>query len=343
LNKPEIASKLLADNAISKESYERIEAGRFSALFSLNFELKTLLYCGVLLLSSGIGVLVYKNIDTIGHMAIILFIAAVSAACFVYCMRKANSYSNNKVVSPGILFDYILLFGCLTFVSFLGYLQYEYSVFGNHNDWVALTSALLFFACAYYFDHLGVLSLAITTLATYVGIAITPIELLRSNDFNGDAIIYSGLLLGFALIGLSWALNKRSIKKHFTYTYINFASHMLFVFCLAGLFRFSGALFPLIFFGLVGVVIWQAFSERSFYFLLIAILYGYIGVSYLVINFLFMSNHGGDAGLSLAFLYFISSSIGIIFYLISCSKKLKLTPGPSLPVERGDANTLNHE
>ncbi|HTB08152.1 MAG TPA: DUF2157 domain-containing protein, partial [Bacteroidia bacterium] len=199
MNDKEIAASLLADNTISEASYKKIDVSRSSALFSLNFELKTLLYAGVLLLSSGLGVLIYKNIDSIGHMAIILFIAAISTGCFVYCIRKSIPYSNNKVESPGIMFDYTLLFGCLTFVSFVGYLQFQYTVFGNYDDLAALIPALVFFAAAYYFDHLGVLSMAITTFAAYIGIAITPLELLKNNDFSGDRLIYSGLVLGLFL------------------------------------------------------------------------------------------------------------------------------------------------
>ncbi len=323
MNEKDIASKLLADNSISSESFNKIESARTSTLFSLSFELRAVLYCGVLLLSSGLGVLIYKNIDSIGHMAIILFIAAVSAACFVYCIRKSLPYSNLKMNSPGILFDYILLFGCLTFVSFLGYLQYQYSVFGTHNDWVPLISSLLFFAAAYYFDHLGVLSIAITTFAAYIGIAITPLGLIKNNDFSrGYSLIYSGIALGFVLIAVSWALARRNIKKHFTYTYVNFASHMLFVFCLAALFKDGGYIFfvPL-FFALVATVIWQAFSEKSFYFLLIAILYGYIGLSYLVIKNLI--SFSSDGALFTGLFYFIGSSIGIIYFLIKSSKRIK--------------------
>lgn len=322
MNDKGIAAKLLADNSISKDSYQRIETRHSSGLFSLNFELKTLLYAGVLLLSTGLGVLIYKNIDTIGHMAIILFIGTISLLCFAYCTRESKPYSNTKVDSPGMMFDYTLLFGCLTFVSFVGYLQYQYSVFGDHSDWAALVPALVFFAAAYYFDHLGVLSLAITTFAAYIGIAITPLELLKNNDFSSDRLIYSGLVLGAALVGVAWVLSKRNVKKHFTFTYLNFATHMLFVFCLAGLFKNeTPLLFTPVFIALVGVGLWQAISERSFYILLISVLYGYIGLTYLIINYLFHSLN--DNEIIILLFYFIGSSIGVIIYLRRSARKFK--------------------
>ena len=41
-------------------------------IFSLHTELRLLLYLSVLLFTSGIGILIYQNIDSIGHDAIII-------------------------------------------------------------------------------------------------------------------------------------------------------------------------------------------------------------------------------------------------------------------------------
>ena len=53
---------------------------------------------------------------------------------------------------------------------------------------------VVLFFCAYFFDHIGILSLAITNLAAWVGIVVTPAEILKSNDFNSVTIIYTGLV-----------------------------------------------------------------------------------------------------------------------------------------------------
>jgi len=49
--------------------------------------------------------------------------------------------------------------------SFIGYLQYQYSAFGTHYGMATLIPMLALFLIAYYFDHLGILSLAIANLA----------------------------------------------------------------------------------------------------------------------------------------------------------------------------------
>ena len=46
---------------------------------------------------------------------------------------------------------------------------------------------VLFFT-AYYFDHIGVLSMAIVNLAAWLGLAVTPMEILRENDFSNPIL-----------------------------------------------------------------------------------------------------------------------------------------------------------
>src|ERR1700744_4396677 len=123
---------LHTEGLISAESLQKADAAESGRLFSLHWELRLLLYLGVILLTGGLGVLVYKNIDTIGHQAVLAFIALVTIACFFYCARKKPPFSWDKVKAPDSFFDYILLLGCLSLLIFLGYLQHEYNTFGDH-------------------------------------------------------------------------------------------------------------------------------------------------------------------------------------------------------------------
>jgi hypothetical protein len=52
--------------------------------FSIHYELRTLLYLGITLFTGGLGVLIYQNIDTIGHTVIVALIALITLACFGY-------------------------------------------------------------------------------------------------------------------------------------------------------------------------------------------------------------------------------------------------------------------
>ena len=74
--------QLREEGLISPLSFEKIEIEKRSRLFSVHWELRTILYLGILLLTSGLGILVYKNLDTIGHQVILIFIAALCTGCF---------------------------------------------------------------------------------------------------------------------------------------------------------------------------------------------------------------------------------------------------------------------
>ena len=291
---------------------------------SVHWDLKTLLYLGIVLLTTGLGITVYKNIDTIGHDVIIAAIAIACSLCFLYCFKNAKGYSNNKVESAGLWFDYLLLLGCLLLLTFIAYIQYQYNVFGNRLGLATFIPMLLLFAAAYYFDHLGVLSMAVTNLAAWAGIAATPLDILKQNDFGKEQIIYTGLVLGAGLVAMSYFSQRQKIKAHFAFNYKNFGAHLLFISCLAAAFHFENIylIWLLVLAGISFFFYKNALKENSFYFLVITALYAYIGLSYAVIELLFLA--GGDMGpVYLGLIYFIASGIGLIRLLIHYNKILK--------------------
>lgn len=317
-------NKLHAEGLVSDESLGKIKAKAANPLFSVHWELKTLLYLGVLLLSGGLGILVYKNIDTIGHQAILAFIALVSGGCYYYCFKHKAPFANFKAASPNGFFDYILLLGSLTFVSFVAYLQYQYNVFGNRYGLATFIPMVVLFVTAYYFDHLGILSLAITNLAAWFGLTVTPMHMLEANDFDDSRIIFTGLALGVLLIAAAYASQQRSFKAHFAFTYDNFGIHLMLLSSLAAMFHFEEQylLWFLLFAGLVFFSYQKAMRQKSFYFLLITTLYAYVGISYVVVRLLWYGS--SDIGpVYIGLLYFISSGLGLIVFLIRSNKKLK--------------------
>ncbi len=323
--KATIFETLHAEGIISEDSFEKIKAQESKQLLSVHWELKTILYLGVLLLTTGLGIIIYKNIDSIGHQAILAFIALLSAGSFYYCYKTKLPYSVEKVEAPNPFYDYVLILGSLSFITFIGYLQFQFQVFGTRYGLATFIPMLLIFFSAYYFDHLGLLSIAITNLAAWAGIAVTPTRILAQNDFNNQTIIFTGLVLGALLMGLGVATQKINIKKHFEFTYSNFGTHILFISCLAAVFNFEATYF-LWFLLLVGICFFfyrKAIKEKSFYFMLLLTLYGYVGLGYVVVRLLFYTASFDMAGVYIAFLYFIASAIGLIVFLISMNKKLK--------------------
>lgn len=321
-----IFEKLHAQGFITEASFAKIKQQESNNLLSVHWELKTFLYLGVMLLTTGLGMIVYQNIDSIGHQVILASIALLSAGSFYYCTKTKNAFSRQKAEAPNSFFDYILLLGCLSFITFIGYLQFQYNVFGTRYGLASFIPMVVLFFSAYYFDHLGILSMAITNLAAWAGLAVTPTRILAQNDFNSSSIIFTGLFIGVLLILAAVATQKTQIKKHFEFTYSNFGTNILCISCLAAMFHFE-AIYLLWFLFLAGIcffVYHKARKEKSFYYILLLTLYGYIGLGYVVIRLLFDSPFSNDmAGIYMAFFYFIASAIGMIAFLISMNKQIK--------------------
>lgn len=321
----ELFKKLFEEDCISEDSFEKVKNMSGNTLFSLHWEIKTLLYLGVMLLSSGLGILIYKNIDTIGHQVILLIIAAISAGCFFYCFKNKKPFSKDLIKSPNSFFDYILLLGCLSFLSFVGYLQFQYTVFGTNYGMATFIPMVMLFYIAYQFDHLGILAMGITNMAIWMGVSVTPKQLLLNTDFNSQTVILTYLFLGLLLLLAAHLSTHFNFKKHFRFTYQHFGVHLSFISLLAGYFFYYGSglsfLFIITLFALAFYIYKNALKHHSFYFLLLVVLYAYIAVSSLVVRMLFTMKD--DASITLSFMYFIASAIAIIFLLINLNKKIK--------------------
>lgn len=311
---------LLESGVLTPENVEKIQFYEQSKKFSLHTELQTLLYIGVLLFTTGAGILIYLNIDTIGHQVIIAVLAAMTVGCFYYCQKHSPSFSFAQITHESPFFQYVVLAGALLFLILEGYIQYQYQIFGDKYDLAAIIPTILFFYLSYRFDHLGVLSLAITGLGAWLGITITPLDLFNSNNFSSENIIFTGLGLGLFLGTLGYFLNQRSIKPHFTFTYLNFSMHLLFISALSGLFVSDWKiLYVVLLAGFSTVTYIYAKREVSFYFLIVMVLYSYVGITYLVFRWM-----DGESMVSLGFYYFIFSCFGLILFLKNYRKFLKV-------------------
>jgi hypothetical protein len=313
VNATKTANELHQEKLIDADVRQRIEDFETKKLFSLYYPQRMLLYAGVTILASGLGILIYKNIEYIGHNLVVALIGLISAACFAYCAWKRDEFEWTKVDAPNKWYDYILLLGALTLISFIGYLQFEFNVFGTQWGLATFIPFIILAFAAYFYDHLGLLSMAIVLFASWLGIAITPYELLSKNDFSADRFIYTGTALGIFLTLVSVASERYKLKEHFAFTYFNFGLHAAFVAALNGLFtQHIDWLWVMLISGFVAYCVYYALHRKSFYVLLCAFLYGYITLSYLALQLINKIDTGGIGDLYFIFFYFIFSSIMVI-------------------------------
>ncbi|KQO22778.1 hypothetical protein ASF10_10470 [Flavobacterium sp. Leaf82] len=219
---------LLQKNLITQDQYKEISSYRNLNIFSLNAELKLFLYFSVLLFTSGIGILIYNNIDTIGHIAILSLLLIVIGVCFYFCFKNSKGFQKQETTFEHPVLEYLVLAASILTCIFIGYLQFQYKPFGTNYGIATLIPTVVSFFCAYYFDNKSVLTIAITGLAAYVGLSVTPQDLLNNSNFYQDQTLsYSAIILGVLLILWTIYSSRIQLKLHFNIIYLTFALHII--------------------------------------------------------------------------------------------------------------------
>ncbi len=289
--------------------------------FSLHYELRTLLYLGITLLTGGLGVLIYQNLDTIGHEIIVALIAITTLACFGFAFWKREPFTWLEIKNPHHFSDFVLLLGCTSFLILEGYLQFQFDLFGLKYGLVTFIPATLFFFSAYFFDHRGVLSMAITAFASWVGVNIAPFSVLEKNDFSTPNFLVTAIVLGIVLSGLGLISEYKNLKKHFSFTYLLLGSNLTLIAALTGMFShpnwFIYALISLVL--CVGLFLY-ARKTQSYIFLLMGTIYGYIALTYLLFKLAGFIDE--DFMYMLGLYYFLLSGVGVIVFLMKIKKIL---------------------
>ncbi|MBA4849156.1 DUF2157 domain-containing protein [Emticicia sp. BO119] len=321
MNYTKLLKTLVKKEIIPEEQSEKIAAYEQSKPFSIHWELRTLLYVGITLLGSGLGVVIYENIDSIGHNVLIGLIVAAFLGCLYYAFKHRKPFTWEEVIETEKLDDFALLGACVMFLTLEGYLQYQYNIFGTRYGLAAFLPAVLFFFLAYRLDHRGVLSMAITAFGSWVGVNIAPIKLWQQKNFSTADITHISILLGVVLIVMGGVSEYKSWKKHFSFTYFLFGFNIAFVAILAGLFQFEMKLIYLLIMAVLSYgSIWYARKTQSYLFLLMGVIYGYIALTYWIFHW----EYTNAMDFTLYMLYFMSSAVGVVFFLINIKQIIGL-------------------
>lgn len=325
----EATKELLERNLITENQYQEISAYRSLNIFSLNAELKLFLYLSVLLFTSGIGILIYNNIDTIGHIAILSLLLIVIGVCFYYCFKNSNGFQKQETKFEHPVLEYLVLAASILTCIFIGYLQFQYKPFGTNYRFATLIPTLVSFFCAYYFDNKSVLTIAITGLAAYVGLSVTPQDLLNNSNFYEDqSLSYSAIVLGILLVLWTIYSSRIQLKTHFNIIYLTFALHIISIASISSLLEYfeDGIWFLFL------IVL----AASSFYFYKIShelkaislyvfmIIYAYIGINIFFVRIMENINFSDIWVLFIMILpiYFIGSIIMFIKLIKTFNKEI---------------------
>ncbi|GAB2856392.1 DUF2157 domain-containing protein [Hymenobacter ruber] len=316
---------LQSRNLLPPAQADVIAAAERTRPFSLHYELRALLYLGITLLAGGLGVLVYQHINSIGHGVIIAVIAALMAACFAYAARHRSPFTWAAAPKTSVGADYLLLLGCLLFVVLEGYVQYQYSLFGNRYGLATALPALFFVPLAYWFDHRGVLAMGLTALASWVGLTVAPLAVLTENEFWNDHIRGAAIGLGILLMAAGFYSEHRGRKAHFAFTYLLLGSNLALAALATSLVRaaFSeqpalGLSFVIIMLALCAGLYWYARRTQSYWFLVLAAGYAYFAVGYALAQLVMLLP--SEAVFMTAFFLFPLSAILVVLFFLNIRK-----------------------
>lgn len=313
--KEKIRKQLLESDFITKEQVSQLETYKKLNIFSLHNELRMLLYLSITLFTAGIGVLIYQNIDSIGHISLLVLLFLIICISFYFSFKNAPQFNKEITFFNNSIFDYLVLLAYILTCTFVGYLQFQYVIFGNHYGLATLFPTIIGLACAYYFDNKSVLTIAITGLAAFIGITVKPQMLLHWDSFSLSTLGFPSILLGAVLVLWTIYCDTIGLKKHFKLIFITYALHIVSLACIFNLISYSYRIvFSIFLLFSTYYFIKTSIKIKAISIYIFSILYGYIGLNIMLFMLLEKTNFSNlfELFIFLLPIYFILSIIGFI-------------------------------
>jgi hypothetical protein len=218
---PELRT-LHAAGALDDDTASRAVALDRREVFSVHGELRALLYGGVLLVTTGVGVLLARRLDQVGPLAIVLAVAAVAAAC--YWIAARGRVAGREL---GVASDYVLLLGALLASADLAYAERQFGLLGPLWSRHLLLLAALHAVTAYAYRSPLLLAAALAALAGWFGIG-TPFD--GGGPFDRSAPQIGTSALVCAALIYAWREADRRLRPSTTFgaVFDQFAANLAF-------------------------------------------------------------------------------------------------------------------
>jgi hypothetical protein len=317
---PDVANaipKLVESGSLPPEKAPLLLRVARRELVSVHWELRMLLYAGVLLLTGGVGVLVAENLDRIGPVAIAAGIGLVAAAALFWVWRVAPPFSWKEVRSPNLSFDYILLLGVLLAAADLAYIEVQFTPLGANWTWHLLIVALLTGLAAFRFDSRVVFSVALSTFAAWRGVSVAWFGGTMLWDRVESTVRWNAIGCGILFVVLGFLLEKKDRKAHFE----PLATHLGWLLILGGL--FSGLTndnvwvpYTLTLLLCGWALAWGAYHFRRFPLFALGVIGGYAALSRIMLEL-------GDIFEIFGCFWFFGSAILLLFALIAVQRRMR--------------------
>ena len=274
---PELRT-LHAEGMIDDATASQALARERRDVFSLHQQLRLTLYVGVLLVMAGVGIVLARNLDRIGPLAIVMALVVVAALCAVPAVRARRA---GRPLSVAV--DYLLLLAVLLASADLAYAERQFTLLGPWWSWHLLLLAVVHAAVAYVFASPLVLAAALTSLAGWFGAGGTFGDLL---PFSYSSPALGTRALACAAVIAVWrhidsrARPDRRFSSVFDHFAVNLAFWGALAWCLEWPWLAAGL--PVLA-ALAWLSVRHAFATGREAFLVYGILYAAIGICVLVV------------------------------------------------------------
>ena len=198
---------LVVRGVIDRRGAVTLRRAASGSLVSVRDELRVLLWAGVLLITSGAGLLVRQNVDRIGPLAIAIGIGVAAFACLGWAWRRAPSRS--------FAFESVLLLGALLAATDLAFIEVKFTPLGAHWPRHFLIVAAAYAWLAFRFDSKTLFSLALTSFAAWRGVSLVGVAVPWGGVADSNRLFLEALGCGVAFLVLGKVLERVRVRAPF--------------------------------------------------------------------------------------------------------------------------------
>lgn len=179
------------------------------SLVSVRGELRVLLWAGVLLVTTGVGLLVKQHLDRIGPVALAVAIGVVALGCLAWAWRRAPDHD------ASLAFDSVLLLGALLAAADLAFVEVKFTPLGPNWRWHLVIVAAAYAGLAFRFHSKALFSLSLTSFAAWRGVSIVGVAAPWGEGSHNDRLLVEALICGVLFLALGKLLGRVRVKAGF--------------------------------------------------------------------------------------------------------------------------------
>ena len=312
----EAIQALRAKGTLSESQASVLSRPARGELVSIHWELRTLLYAGVLLATTGVGLFLKENQERLGPAALAALLALAAGICLFYAYRRSPPFSWEAAAPTHLAVDYVLLLGVLLLGSDLAYVESQFRWLGPNWPLHLLLVSILYFLAAYRFDSRAVLSLALSAFAAWRGVSAA-LPFSHSGGAAAPLVRANALACGVTFIAAGVAAVRLRRKAHFEPVFVTMGLLLLFGGLLSGVFgrdEESWVIWEIPLLLAAGAVVFVAHRLRRPLDFALGVLAAYLGL----LRALAEAMHGSALAFTIA-----ASSLAVLVFLIRAQRRMR--------------------